>query len=197
MPSSWIWLIFLTFCLYYVSILHISQKTGTLLSTGITTIVELKGKLWVGFGNGRFIINDVIQTRTEDSSDDLNDAITSYKTSLSLNDIVGAIKGVSAPSENRKSITSSASKLGVTMCSHSLVGEVLDERHLSPQVSQNNMDSTDFVMVDKRASMMEGGGGDNLVLKMNQVQRICENRVNCFVQCRFVMCFIFFNEFSS
>lgn len=122
---------------------------------------------------------------------------------------MGAIKsaGSGALSDSRKSLTPSAtSKLGVTMCSHSLVGEVLDERHLSPQVSQNSMDSTDFAMVDKRASMMEGGGGDNLVLKMNQVQRICENRVNCFVQCRYVMrngfffvlfCFVTFTELSQ
>ena len=148
------------------------------MSTGITTIVELKGKLWVGFGNGRFIINDVIQ-KAEDTSDDLNDAITSYKTSLSLNDIVGAIK--TGRSDSKKK---GPQKLGVITCSHSLVGEKLDEKQLSPALSQNSDDSTDFVMVEKRMSQAVESGADNLFLKMNQVQRICEHRVNCFVQCR-------------
>ena len=144
--------------------------------------MELKGKLWVGFGNGRFIINDVIQTRTEDTSDDLIDAIASYKTSLSLTDIVGAIK--TAGSDIKKSMSTPNAKLGVINCSHSLVGEVLDERHLSPQLSQISNDPKDFIMVEKRMSTLENGHEDNLVLKMNQVQRICEHRVNCFVQCR-------------
>eukprot|EP00111_Clytia_hemisphaerica_P006047 TCONS_00017497-protein len=154
------------------------KKTGTLLSTGITTIVELKGKLWVGFGNGRFIINDVIQ-KAEDTSDDLNDAITSYKTSLSLNDIVGAIK--TGRSDSKKK---GPQKLGVITCSHALVGERLDEKQLSPTHSHNGDDSTDFAMVEKRMSQALESGTDNLFLKMNQVQRICEHRVNCFVQCR-------------
>jgi len=140
--------------------------------------MELKGKLWVGFGNGRFIINDVIQV-TEDSDDDLNDAITSYKTSLSLENIVEAIKP--GRGSDKKKL---APKLGVITCSHSLVGEKLEAEKLAPSQSQYGEDLTDFVMVDKRASAVLESHENNLSIKMNQVQRICEHRVNCFVPCR-------------
>ena len=161
------------FCCVYL------QKTGTLLSTGITTAMELKGKLWVGFGNGRFIINDVIQVTEDSGDDDLNDAITSYKTSLSLENIVEAIKP--GRSSEKKNATP---KLGVTTCSHSLVGEKLGAEKLAPSRAISGEDSADFAMVGKRASAVLDSHEDNLSIKMNQVQRICEHRVNCFVPCR-------------
>lgn len=77
-----------------------------------------------------------------------------------------------------------APKLGVNTCCHSLVGEdSKDGSNDSPRLKQYLDDQTDFVMVDKRVSAaLESNEEHRLML--NQIQRVSENQVNCFVPCR-------------
>ena len=133
--------------------------------------MALKDKLWIGFANGRFIIcNTIIK---ENNDDDLNDAINLYKSTENLS---------AAKLDNDSSMKKSPSKLSVTVCSHQIVGEENEE---SINQDNNNL-SVDgpFAKIQKRTSGVDILEDYEVQLKMNQIQRVSEQRVDCFQPCR-------------
>lgn len=140
------------------------KKSGNALASSVTTMLALKNKLWVGFGNGRFIICDIFQEAN--SEDDLNEAIHLFKSTENL------------------AVAQTKAKLGVSTCCHAITGDSPVKEAEEYPLQQHVDGSTDFVMVEKRSSMMEGDSSVRISLKMNQIQRVCEETVNCFVPCR-------------
>ena len=133
--------------------------------------MALKDKLWIGFANGRFIIcNTIIK---ENNDDDLNDAINLYKSTENLS---------TAKLDNDSLMKKSPSKLSVTVCSHQIVGEENEE---SINQDNNNL-SVDgpFAKIQKRTSGVDILEDYEVQLKMNQIQRVSEQRVDCFQPCR-------------
>lgn len=135
----------------------------------------------MGFGNGRFIISDIIR-ETGNTDDDLNDAFNFYKSMEDIDKVETTPTPTTNAANNKQN--DSAPKLGVATCCHALVGEDLNRTSKdSPRLKQYVDDATDFVMVDKRVSaVMETN--EEYRLMLNQIQRVSENRVNCFVPCR-------------
>ncbi|XP_065647179.1 TBC1 domain family member 2B isoform X3 [Hydra vulgaris] len=154
------------YCLLTVDILvecglASEKKTSQKGDLGITTIMAFRDKLWVGFGNGRFIINDVFIKNTED---DLNDVISHFK---------------SIP-QNTLGIPTTRSKLSVNTCCHDIEGdnEFLEEtRSRSQSTSYREFGGV-------RSSQIDIDSHVEYSVKMNQIQRVSENRVSCFIPCR-------------
>ena len=133
--------------------------------------MSLKDKLWIGFANGRFIIcNTIIK---ENNDDDLNDAINLYKSTENLS---------TAKPDNDSLMKKSPSKLSVTVCSHQIVGEE-NEENINQDNSNLSVDGP-FAKIQKRASGIEVLEDYEVQLKLNQIQRVSEQRVGCFQPCR-------------
>ena len=134
--------------------------------------MSLKDKIWIGFANGRFIIcNTIIK---ENNDDDLNDAINLYKSTENLS---------TAELNNDHSLMKkSPSKLSVTVCCHQIVGEE-NEENINQDNSNLPVDGP-FAKIHKRTSGVDLLEDYEVQLKMNQIQRVSEQRVDCFQPCR-------------
>jgi len=162
-------------CLLTVDILDAcglgsEKKIKSLSGTSITSIMCIKDKLWVGFANGRFIITNILE-QNNNSDDDLNDVINLFKTSMeNLTD---------SDKMELSKMKKSPSKLGVSYCCHQIVGEEEEEvKENMSRLSQVVNEDIEFAVMDKRDSNY------SIALKMNQIQRVSEQPVDCFLPCR-------------
>ena len=138
--------------------------------------MAFRDKLWVGFGNGRFIINDVF---IKDTEDDLNDVISHFKSTPQ--------NALSVPSKENPL------KLSVNVCCHDIEGDNEIEETRSRSLSTSYREFGNL-----RASQIDFDNHVEYSVKMNQIQRVSEHRVNCFIPCRLLYNFLcdFANSFN-
>ena len=183
-------------CLMTVDVLGasglISEKQTTPVSgTRITSILAKSKQLWVGFGNGRFIIFDLLEKNSLSQNDDLNDLISTYKSSMeNLADIDDNVVKDESKAMEEWTMTGggeSTSSLSTLRCCHDIDDEDtnFEDNIVSIHASQDTADAAGYLSVSRNSFTTKNARNiDKFTLSMRQIQRVSEDPVRCFIPCR-------------